>query len=178
MLQTKELCANLKLLRKNAQLSYEELSSELKVSITDLRHFELGEKEVPSSVLIKYVNFFNVSLDDLFSSQYSKKIENQRIEKIVNMIDICESRNLDLDDPKNIDLLVSLGQLTIFLNRFDKVKQRKIFSIYKTIIIHDYTSIEIDGLMDLLNIIGINDSNIFSEDEICELFNILKHIVE
>lgn len=178
MLQTKELCANLKLLRKNAQLSYEELSSKLKVSITDLKHFELGEKEVPSNVLIKYVNFFNVSLDDLFSSQYSKKMENQKYEKILDMINICKSRNLDLDNPKNIELLVSLGALTIFSNRFDKIKQRKIFSIYKTVLIHGYSSIQIDGLIDLINITEINDNNIFSENEIYELFNILKSIAD
>ena len=61
----KILGSNIKNLRNNKKISLEELSTELDISIDNLGNYENGSKNIPITELLKFANFFEVSVDQL-----------------------------------------------------------------------------------------------------------------
>jgi len=53
-------------LREQAAFSQQKLSKTLNVAQASLCRYECGETEAPASVLLKYADFFDVSLDYIF----------------------------------------------------------------------------------------------------------------
>lgn len=85
-------------LRKNLNLSQEELASKLGIGQTSISGYELGKNEPDISTLIKIADFFKVSLDTLVERNYlnvdfSKFTESHCavLNRIASMTDVqCE----------------------------------------------------------------------------------------
>ena len=60
------IAARLRGLREQAAFSQQKLSKTLNVAQASLCRYECGETEAPASVLLKYADFFDVSLDYIF----------------------------------------------------------------------------------------------------------------
>ena len=60
------IAARLRGLREQATFSQQKLSKTLNIAQASLCRYECGETEAPASVLLKYADFFDVSLDYIF----------------------------------------------------------------------------------------------------------------
>jgi len=103
---------NLKLLRKRRKLSQEELASELSLTRSSYSGYENGVAEPNLDNLIKFSNFFNISLDKLIKVELNKfsEVEWDKIDKGIEA-DV-EGKNVrvialtvDNDNNDNIELI-------------------------------------------------------------------------
>lgn len=56
---------NLKILRKEAGKSQEEIAKKIHMHTNQYRRYENGEREVPTNIMILLANYYNVTLDYL-----------------------------------------------------------------------------------------------------------------
>lgn len=92
---------NLKLLRESKDMTREEFAEKFGVSPYSIRNFESGEKSPKIPTLVKYADFYDVSLDEIFGrdSYVDKIIFNYRLETAKEHI----GRYIELEDSgKNI----------------------------------------------------------------------------
>ncbi|MBD3637256.1 MAG: helix-turn-helix domain-containing protein [Crocinitomicaceae bacterium] len=103
---------NLKLLRKRRKLSQEEIASELGLTRSSYSGYENGVAEPNLSTLIKFSNFYNISLDKLIKRDLNEVSETEW-DKIDKGIDAdVEGKNVriltmtvDPDNNDNIELV-------------------------------------------------------------------------
>lgn len=69
-------------LRENKGLTLIKLSNELNISKTSLANYESGTRRVPLDILIKFSDYYSVSVDDLLDIPFSKTNENNKNEFI------------------------------------------------------------------------------------------------
>ncbi|MED4061673.1 helix-turn-helix transcriptional regulator [Priestia megaterium] len=60
-----EFGKRLKALRKTRKMTQEELADEMGISKTSVVNYEGGTRKVPLELIIKFAEYFNVSMDDL-----------------------------------------------------------------------------------------------------------------
>ena len=103
---------NLKLLRKRRQLSQEEIASELGLTRSSYSGYENGVAEPNLENLIKFSEYFNISLDKLIKRNLGKISENEwsKIDKGIDVdVDGKSLRvialTVDNDDNDNIELV-------------------------------------------------------------------------
>lgn len=103
---------NLKLLRKRKKLSQEEIANELGLTRSSYSGYENGVAEPNLSTLMKFSNFYNISLDKLIKRDLNK-ISEAEWEKLDKGIDAdVEGKNVrilamtvDQDNNDNIELV-------------------------------------------------------------------------
>lgn len=57
---------NLKTLRTDNSMTQQELSDKIGIPRANLARYETGENIPPLDIILKYANFFEISLDELF----------------------------------------------------------------------------------------------------------------
>lgn len=103
---------NLKLLRKRKKLSQEEIANELGLTRSSYSGYENGVAEPNLSTLLKFSEFYNISLDKLIKTDFGKIAETEW-NKIERGIDVdVEGKNVriiamtvDNDNNDNIELV-------------------------------------------------------------------------
>lgn len=50
-------------LREDSELTQEAIAKELKLHVTQYRRWETGESEIPTHIIVKLCNYYNVSAD-------------------------------------------------------------------------------------------------------------------
>lgn len=63
----------LKALRRTRRMTQEELAAEIGISKTSVVNYESGTRKVPLELIIKFVEFFGVSMDDLMGINVAKR---------------------------------------------------------------------------------------------------------
>lgn len=76
----------LKQLRENAKFTQEELAQKLNLSRSTLRNYENATREPPIDFLIKFANFFDVSLDFLCERE-NNRILSENKKMLINIIE-------------------------------------------------------------------------------------------
>ena len=127
----------LKTLRKNKNMTIEELSKKLVISITDISKIENNKVDIPISVLMKYSKFFNISLDELCMNniKYTEASFENAI-YFVNKIEEISLRNninFDFGNSFDMDMVESCIDLYVFTNDFSESKYFKVISLFKLI---------------------------------------------
>ena len=109
---------NLKALRQNAGLTRKELSEKVQVHENTLAGYEVSGREPRLDMLIKFADFFDVSLDELVRSDpKSDKI----VKKIpADVIDQAESLEITSSISGKMSATYAVNLLTMALDAIDK----------------------------------------------------------
>ncbi len=76
-------------LRKQNNISVIELQEKLNISRTSLYNYETGEKPIPSTILLKLSEIFNVSIDYILCNEPSKndiRLSYEDVDDIANQL--------------------------------------------------------------------------------------------
>jgi transcriptional regulator with XRE-family HTH domain len=169
----KTIADKLKELRISKKLSKEELSKNIKITITNIDNYE-NDKEKPSiEALIKYSKYFNVSMD--FICNLKVKNEKDKDEEMAERIsDSFEKHGIDMESLTKEDMS-NIAKFAVFLmkNKFTDKEFRVVNSLMKIMKRYDYKKYQIEGLIEMLDILDIGTKAIFSNDR---LYTILKDI--
>lgn len=65
----KNFCDNVNKLRRNSFITQRELGNKLDVNYKNIGNYEESRSVAPYEVLVKYSEFFNVSIDDLIKKR-------------------------------------------------------------------------------------------------------------
>lgn len=60
-------------LREDKDISQKELAKELHISQRSLSHYEIGDRDIPTEVLIKFADYFECSIDYLLNRTNKKR---------------------------------------------------------------------------------------------------------
>lgn len=102
-----DLGKRLRLLRLRHKFSQNDLAKEFKISSVTLSQYENGKRLPDLNTLIKFANFFNVSLDYLVCrTDYDYKIDNVEVYELKFNKDITEILGY-----KNVELIYKLQNL-------------------------------------------------------------------
>lgn len=170
----KNIGIKLKQLRKNHEYNIDELSNKINISITDISMIENGKIDIPMSVLLKYSNYFKFSIDTLCSNE-SESEEVHRNDFINSLEQSCLNSGIDLN--KDFELVIACAKLCASTHLYNISQNRIMISLYKRIIKYDYKEHQIDGLLEMLNLFKNTNKQIFTSDELYELFELFKDIV-
>lgn len=110
---------NLKKLRKEMNLTQEELSKKLNISRQTLSYYETGNREPEINTLVKISRVFNCSLDFLLLGDNTQTVKNDKLNKILNFTDFSNIELLySLVEKRNniYDSLSELNNIINFLN--------------------------------------------------------------
>ncbi len=64
---------NIKLLRKEKKLSQDKLAKKINCSQRAISHYEKGDRDVPTHILLLLANYFEVSIDYLLGVSKKRK---------------------------------------------------------------------------------------------------------
>ena len=68
-----EFGKRLKALRKTRKITQEELADEMGISKTSVVNYESGTRKIPLELIIKFAEYFDVSIDQLISTNVTNK---------------------------------------------------------------------------------------------------------
>lgn len=160
---------NLKKLRKDNNLTQKDVAAALNIARTTYVGYELGNRDIPTDILISLAKFYDVSFEYLLGSNdymnisYSSLIEllmanhNDKLGKFLQSE--RKKRNMSIKDFSDF-LGISQSYLNILENNSNSKE-----SISPTIHILNSISKSLDiSLNDLLNVCGYSDNNTTSEN--------------
>lgn len=168
---TNTLGHNLKKIRKESNMTLDELSKAISISITDINAAESNKKDIPISVLLKYSKYFNISLDDLCNISINKQNEKVFLEKLDY---IAEKYNLDLSSNETINLIVGCVKLLNIIKDFDESKKAKVLILYKLFISSNFSEEQFNNIVEIFTIFKFNNEDIFTNDELMKMLEVFE----
>lgn len=125
MKQSLNFSNRLKTLRKEKNISQQELAEEIKISRTSIGYYENEKRNPDLKILIKLADFFEVSLDFLAGKSNLRK----NAEQITNEIEISDAikekiLNSNLSVQK-LDYILNDNELIKFINSYYKLNNYK-----------------------------------------------------
>lgn len=84
---------NLRAYRNSKHLSQEKFSETLGVSVARLRNYELGKGAIPSDILYKACEFFNVSFETMLRTEVDKRSD---INRMILQVGLQKSEEISL----------------------------------------------------------------------------------
>lgn len=172
---------NLKNIRKNKGITIEEFSRKVCIPINTINLVESNKIDVPISVLMKYSKFFKISLDELCINNI--KYTEASLEKaiyFVNKIEEVSLRNninFDIGNSFDMDMLGSCIDLCMFTNDFSESKYFKVISLFKLIVRGKFTESQIDDVLEMVNMLGLKNEELFTNDELTQMFQIFRKMI-
>ena len=98
---------NLRLLRKNANLTQRELAEKVNIPKTNIGHYEIGITRPSIENLIKLADFFGCSIDYLLGHQIDNQKINQEQQEVISLI-----KQLNSEQIKGLKVYIS-GMLNL-----------------------------------------------------------------
>lgn len=142
---------NLKNLRENAEIKQDFLANKIGISRSLISYYEAGKSEPTLSVLKNIANFFNISIDELTSTNF--KIKNIKLLDINSTLDI---NKFSTDELLN-DLIKKKKYYLKEKKKLEKMSNIEIPNKIK----------EIDTIINYLNSYSANHNAIEVAEEVC-----------
>lgn len=176
----KDLAANIIRMRKSRNLSKEDMSKALYVSIFDIDDYENCKKEIPLNILIGYSNYFNIPLDMICKN----RIINEEMKKqkqfsiIMELFEKLKVKGIDVEKltDKERDILMDTI-IFVIKNKFTKEQSRIVFSLMKIIGRNDYSKEHLEGVIEMLDILDVGDKSLFTNNRLYDIMRDLQKIM-